>query len=110
MEAHVILAAKRAGISQCRRSDEAFERSARFQFLAEPGQKLARGCLLHEAHQRLEFAEVQRLRRIRSKDRRQSKLRRERIANCRHDHPAANIGKEFSTIVQCIHSGLQISL
>jgi hypothetical protein len=64
VKADIVFASESAGVGKRAGSDKATEVSARFEFGSETGQKLVHRSLLHEANERFERAEVERVRRI----------------------------------------------
>lgn len=64
VEADIILAAKSAGVGECASGRELPQLGAGFDFLGEQWPQFGGGRFLHQAHERFESAEVQRLVRL----------------------------------------------
>ena len=67
--------------------------------LGQSGQEFVRRRLLHETNQRLERAEVQGIRRVDGKGGSQAEFGGHAVADGGNEHPAADIGEEFTASI-----------
>ena len=103
VEAHVILAAERARVGECRGGNERAQIGAGAQTLGQRGQETVGRRFLHLTNERLQRAERERVRGFARGDIGEAEAAGDFRSDRGDEHAAADLGEEFPTSVGSVH-------
>ena len=108
VKTHIILAAEGTCIGQGRRRDEPLKICPALQLLREGRHEFRRGRFLHETHERLERAEIQRVWRLRTEGGSESQFARHSVTDAGNQHAASDIREKFTSSLGSFHGTSEV--